>query len=531
MFYIIAFLILFMAACVLLIGTRSWKAELQPAKSWREFLAAFAGALALLFFVHNCEVAQGTANAGSAVFLALMIPVFLLGGSTRENRKIQIVLSLMLAFSAWRVLCIGCHGASVTGICALLLVFVLAAVCCGTPMNREVLSRYFFTSFWNALPRGLQNFQFALHLPQFNLFTRVGCAAVLVPVFLVLVFGAIFTFANPAIVEWFKSIWEWLLSFNEILRWLAEQHIWRQLFVFIFAFCGLCGFLAPRVWTLVTSSQSELVSQPDEESVTTAHFAMYWNSLIGLIIVFALDLAYEFSALMTGKIQAGFDYGWYFDVGALAIAPLVFGGIFSQKVCGHEKINLLKRLAFVWIAENVLLALTVYIRLGIYVHHCGLTSLRIIAFLGTTALVVGIVWMVLKLQKDQSSAWLLNRYAWTIAVFVWFYSVLPVDLIVWKYNLMVFQPKDVVAQITDQNISQEGLFPLFPLLQSEDASVRDGVAAVISKQRAEFMKNYSDEKPRDWRNRFLLERKLQKLYQKNQAILDEAEKKEKARTE
>lgn len=524
MVYIIAFLCLFILACVLQIGARPWKADFQAPASWHEFIAAFVGALAFLFFVHNCEIAHGASNAGSAVFLVLMIPVLLLGGSSRENWKILIMLSVMLIFSAFRILCIGCAGASITGICALLLVFVLAAACCETPMKREILSRYFFTSIWQALPRGMRNFQHALHLPQFNLFTRVGCAAVLVPVFLVMVFGSIFALANPAIVEWFKGIWEWILSFNEFIRWLAEQHFWRQLFVFLFAFCGLCGFLVPRVWTLDQSSQySGSGSRQEEEPVTTGHIAMYWNSLFGLIIVFAMNLVYEFSTLLTGKIPAGFDYGWYFDVSALTIAPLVFAGIFRQKVCNHEKIKSLKRLAFVWIVENALLAVTIYIRLGIYVQNSGLTCMRVIGFLGTTALLVGIVWMVQKLRKDYSVDWLLSRYSWTIATFIWIYSVLPVDYIVWKYNVAMFQPKDLLAQIADQRISQEGLLPLFPLLQ--DSTVGDGVADVIARQKPEFLKDQATEKTPDWRNRYLLQGKLQTLFQKNQEILDKAEKK------
>ena len=527
--FIIAFLCLFIASCVWLVGTRSWKAEFQPV-SWREFLAAICGAAAFIYFVYNCRIMYRTVHAGSAVFLALMIPVFVLGGSSRKNWKLQLALSLMLAFSAFRILCIGCADGNVTELCALLLVFVLAAVCCETPMKREVLSRYFFTSVWRAVPRGLRNFQFVLHLPQFNLFTRVGCAAVLVPAFLVLVFGTIFALANPAILEWFRAIFNWLdhilKHFDEFIRWLLDQHIWRQVFVFLVAFCGLCGLLAPRIWTPAPSRSqfSELELQPEESPVTPAHIAMFWNSLFALIILFAVELTYEFSSLLTWKPPVGFDYGTYCHEGAfwltmaLGLATLVLAGIFRQKVCKHEKINSLKRLAFIWIVENALLALTIYIRLGIYVQRSGLTCLRVVGFFGTTAVAVGIVWMALKLQKDRPAGWLLSRYTWTVAAIIWIYSVMPVDFIVWKYNVAAFQAgnKAVLVHVADQPISAEGLIPLFDLLQTEDPIVRNGVAAEITMHQPK--KNSGD-----WRNHFLLEARLRQLYEapNNQKVLEE----------
>lgn len=528
--FLLAFLCLFIAACLWLIGTRSWKAEFQPV-SWREFLAAICGASAFLYFVYNCAISYKTVHAGSAVFLVLMIPVLVLGGSSRKYWKLLFVLSMMLVFSAFRILCIGSMDGNVTELCALLLVFVLAAVCCEIPLKREFMSRYFFTSVWRAVPRGLRNFQFVFHLPQFNLFSRVGCAAVLVPMFLVFVFGSFFVLANPAIQEWFKSVFEWLdqilWRIDDVIRWLMEQHLWRQVVVFLIAFCGLCGLLAPRVWSKAPPrpQYSGLILKPEEKPVTPAHIAMYWNSLFALIILFAVDLTFEFYSLLTWKPPVGFDYGTYCHEGAfwltmaLGLATLVLAGIFRQNVCGHEKVNSLKRLAFLWIAENALLAVTIYIRLGIYVHRSGLTSLRVVGFFGTTAVAVGIVWMALKLKKDRPAGWLLSRYTWTVAALIWLYSVMPVDFIVWKYNVAAFQAgnKAVLVHVADQPISLEGLIPLFDLLESDDTIARSGVAAVLLEHEPK------GGTPQDWRNRFLAQERVRMLFDdpKNQKFLEE----------
>lgn len=524
---VLASMFMFGLECLSLWGSRSWRSEFQPT-SWREFIAAVCGASAFLYFMYN---SPDHPHAGVAVFLTLMFPLFVLGGSSRKNWRLLIALGVMLIFSAFRILCTGCSDGILTVCCALFLVFILAAVCSETPVKHEIFPRFFFSSLWHAIPRALRNFQFVFHLPQFNLFSRVGCAAVLVPMFLVLVFGTIFAFANPAILEWLRSICDWLdyiiLHLDKFIEWLLKQDIWCQLFVFLLAFCGLCGFLAPRVWSQVQprTPYPGLNLRTEESPVTPAHIAMYWNSLFALIILFAVELTYEFSSFLTWEPPAGFDYGTYCHEGAfwltmaLGLATLVLAGIFRQKVCAHEKVNSLKRLAFLWIVENVLLAVTIYIRLGIYVQQTGLTRLRVVGFFGTTAVAVGIVWMALKLKKDRPAGWLISRYAWTVAVLIWLYSVFPVDFLVWKYNVAEFQAgnKSVLVHVADQRISAEGLIPLFDLLQTEDPVVQKGAAFVIwnRRPRGEYV---------DWRSIFLAEERLRMMFKdpKTQKLLEEA---------
>ena len=126
--------------------------------------------------------------------------------------------------------------------------------------------------------------------------------------------------------------------------------------------------------------------------------------------------------------------------------------------------------------------------------------------------------MALKLRKDRPAGWLLSRYTWTVAAIIWLYSVLPVDFIVWKYNVAAFQAgnKAVLVHVADQPISAEGLIPLFDLLQTEDPIVRNGVAAEIAM-------HLPKENSGDWRNHFLLEARLRQLYEdpNNQKILEE----------
>jgi len=526
------FFLLLLAAVLCLMGTRAWHSEFQPV-SWREFAAAVGGGLAFLYFVYQEWSFWTPVHAGTAVFLLLLIPLFVLGGSSRKFWKLQLLLGFMLCVSALRLFQIGSVGSELTSICAFGLVFFLAAACGETPMTYGTLSRFFFSSLWRAAPRGLQNFQFVLHVPQFNLFSRMGCAAILAPAFLVLVFGAIFANANPAILEWFQALGRFIdqifLNFGEFLDRFLKFRFVDQLFVFLCVFCGLCGFLAPRIWSEVPQKPqfAGLEIRPEEKPVTLAHIAIYWNSLFALVLLFAVELTYEFSTLLTWNPPAGFDFGTYCHEGAfwltmaLGLATLVLAAIFRPKVCRHERVNALKRLAFLWIVENALLAVMIYIRLATYVQQTGLTSLRVIGFFGTTAVTMGIVLMALKLQKDRPAGWLLAGYTWTVVVLVWLYATLPVDWLVWKYNVAAIQTgnKAPLVHLAEQAISDEGVIPLFTLLKSKDPIIRNGVAVVI-------LKHPPKEPPHDWRLYSCVDHRLRKLYRKpeNQKILNACQK-------
>ena len=122
-------------------------------------------------------------------------------------------------------------------------------------------------------------------------------------------------------------------------------------------------------------------------------------------MLFACYLGFELYYLWMREIPEGFYYSGYAHEGAawltvaLAISTFTLGFIFHGALLAHPRIDTLKKLTWIWSAENFLLALCVYHRLYIYIGYNGMTRMRVVALFGIAAVVGGfalVVWKVLK---------------------------------------------------------------------------------------------------------------------------------------
>jgi hypothetical protein len=141
----------------------------------------------------------------------------------------------------------------------------------------------------------------------------------------------------------------------------------------------------------------------------------------------------------------------------------------------------------VWSIENFFLAASVYNRLLIYIRFNGLTNMRIVGLYGVSAVVVGFLLVLLKIVLRRDFAWLLQRHLWTVSLAVYLYALTPVDLLTTRYNVDRVLAGDLApsVQLSEHPLSAEGLLELEPLLSSSNAVIKDGVAALLDKRRAE----------------------------------------------
>ena len=144
--------------------------------------------------------------------------------------------------------------------------------------------------------------------------------------------------------------------------------------------------------------------------------------------------------------------------------------------------RVLRRLAWIWSIENLLLALAVYHRLSIYIGFNGMTRMRTVGLLGITAVVVGFVLVVHKITRGHDFRWLIRRQLWTVAIAIYLYAVIPVDPLVHTYNVRRILSGDPApsVQISVHPIDSAGVLVLFPLLESDDALLREGVRALLA---------------------------------------------------
>ena len=185
----------------------------------------------------------------------------------------------------------------------------------------------------------------------------------------------------------------------------------------------------------------------------------------------------------------GFYYSGYAHEGAfwltvaLAMATVTLSLVFSIRMLHDPRTQSLRKLAWIWSFENVLLAMAAFNRLFIYIDFNGLTRMRVIGLLGVATVLVGFALVVYKIAKQCDFGWLIQRQLWALGLAFVVYAALPVDSIVHRFNareIMAGRPEASV-QIIMHPMHADGMLPLLNLIDCEDVTIRDGVRALAAK--------------------------------------------------
>ena len=197
------------------------------------------------------------------------------------------------------------------------------------------------------------------------------------------------------------------------------------------------------------------------------------------------------------------------------------GGLLEDPRLPH-----LRKLAWIWSAENLVLALAVYNRMYIYIDFNGMTRMRIIGIFGMSAVVVGFILVLWKIAMNRSFTWLLRRHLWTLAVTIYLFALTPVDAIWVSYNVRRVMSGDLApsVQISVHPIDSEGVLCLPPLAHCKDDTIRQGVLALLAKRHADAQAAVRQRRQQgwtaiQWADRVVLDR-LGKLRSQWQAYAD-----------
>jgi hypothetical protein len=214
-----------------------------------------------------------------------------------------------------------------------------------------------------------------------------------------LVFLALFAQANPLIgdvlgnFDPFGSVGS--ISFGRIAFWLLMLTIvWRV--------------LRPKM--RVGSEAGEGV----ELVLPGVNLASVALSLLAFNLIFAvqnlLDLAFLWSG---GALPEGMSHAQYAHRGAYPlIATALLAGLFVLATLqpGSETATspAVRRLVYVWIAQNVFLVASTMLRTIDYIEAYSLTELRIQALIWMALVAVGLVLICIRIWRRKSGVWLLN---------------------------------------------------------------------------------------------------------------------------
>jgi hypothetical protein len=348
---------------------------------------------------------------------------------------------------------------------------------------------------------------------------RAHWLSVVLPLAALALFGTLFILANPDLATSFaemvnqavRSLVDWIkrlsLSWTEVLFWGATAWV-------------AIGLLRPIVYRSVLARFSADVPPAKADAPVDAPlYPALRNTLLALIALFVVYLVYEFATLWFHEFPPGFYYAGYAHEGAawltasLALATLVLSVIFRGGVLRDPRLPWLRRLAWIWSAENLVLAATVYNRLNIYVNFNGMTRMRTVALFGVSTVVAGVVLVVWKILRNHDFVWLVRRHLAALAIAIYLFALTPVDAIVHTYNVNRILAGDLApsVQISVHPINAEGILVLPPLLESDDEIIREGIRAMLAQRAIELERSAGQQRQQGWTalqlaDRLLLER-------------------------
>jgi hypothetical protein len=476
----------------------------RPGVAWRELLA-----VVLLVVLGDLTLYWGHGFGGYALLLAAA-PLVVLLGAARHRRPWQVLAAtLMIWGAALRLAWCGNWLALALG--GVLLIGLSTSLAGKGMYFGDVLQ--WLASFIPTLFRGLADYEAAFRRRvslRWGLPAQAILWAYLLPPICGFVFLGLFIQANPDVSLWVQNR---LFSFQEL--W---SKVWNQVWSVIgspyrMGFWLICGSVAiglvrPHLLTLYEVFQFEpLEDFKVDSSSRTDLYPAYRNTILVLIVLFAMYLVFEFVTMWTRTFPPGFHYSGYAHEGAawltvaLALATIMLSIIFNASMMTDPRMPALRNLAMIWAVENILLALAVYNRLFIYVGFNGMTRMRVVGLLGVTSVLAGVVLVMIKISRGHSFGWLLKNQIFVVAVAAYLYAVLPVDGWVMTYNVRQVLAGNLPpsVQIAHHPTTTEGWLALLPLQRAENPVIRDGVVEMLT----DHERRLNNAPPFDWTARQL----------------------------
>lgn len=430
----------------------------------------------------DLTIYRGQGYTGLAVFFLGVMALLYLGKMPSAARRSSWIVAVMLMLLAARLLWFGSPLQVLAGI---VLVVSFATALDGVPPYALAVfvtgAQTLVAGFWAFARYGLSFRRLGARLH------RRGGLGIILPAVAFVLFSALFILANPdavsflgrriqRLLDYLSQLFvDWTLRPSELIFWIAVGWI-------------MAGLLSPvlHLSRLFWSARYNLPPVPAKAPL----YGACRNTLATVIVLFGGYLAYEYFTLWKRDFPAGFYYAGYAHEGAawltvaLALSTLILSLIFAGSILADPRVEKLRRLAWVWSLQNLLLSVAVYNRLFIYIDFNGLTRMRIVGLFGTSLVVAGFLLVVWKIARDKGFLWLIHRQGWALGIAIYLFAITPVDGIAVAYNVEQVQHGNESAcmQLGVHDLELEGRLALPPLLDSTTPEIRDGVAALIAEQ-------------------------------------------------
>lgn len=282
--------------------------------------------------------------------------------------------------------------------------------------------------------------------------TVLRISAVAIPIVGAVIFLSLYASANPV--------------FSQAFNWLSFDSLPFTLFL---AFL-LAGFFFYHPLKRLNSWHDQQGFQilRQRKPLSHAHpLSLKFEIRTAFILLLLLNLllfffnASDLHYLMSGHIPVeGFSHadfvhqGIYTLIVSIVLAISIILYYFRGNINFFQANTTLKKLAYIWIAQNLLLAISSAYKNALYIEEFSLTYKRIGVFVYLLMAIIGLITTYQKLQQKRTLWYLLHINSWCLIVILLINSYVPWDPIITSYNLNKSNEPDYgyLISLSDSNI-------------------------------------------------------------------------------
>jgi hypothetical protein len=261
-----------------------------------------------------------------------------------------------------------------------------------------------------------------------------GVLLILPTLVLTLVFGSLLASGNAVFGNWTGSFFNWL--WDALGRLLDIDRIGLWMVVAFVALPLLCpGRVSAWWWSWIPRLPRLPQIVPGQGAfLSSALVLVMMNGLFAVANV--ADVVFLWG---NGKLPAGVTYSGYVHSGVntltvtVLLSAVVLAGIFQQQleVAGRRG---LKVLGLLWIGQNLLVLVSVVLRLKLYIEAYDMTVARLSVILFLLLVAAGYGLLAIQIVREKPLPWLVGRCA--VAIFATLYLAQFLNLAGWSadYN-------------------------------------------------------------------------------------------------
>lgn len=169
-----------------------------------------------------------------------------------------------------------------------------------------------------------------------------------------------------------------------------------------------------------------------------------------LLVVNAIDIQFlwlNFDLNEVENLAKLVHTGTYMLIVSILLSMGILMYFFRKNLNFYFKNGLLKKLAYIWIFQNVILVISVVIRTYYYIAEHGLAYKRIGVLLFLTLTTYGLYSLFVKIKGHKSSFYLVRVNSWAVYAMLVFMACLNWDMLIVKHNIEKCKSAESKAKI------------------------------------------------------------------------------------